>query len=76
MEQMETGSFISQLQDLKEFVSYSLDDHKVALCLIDNQFECNDLILRDSIKSILHNFDIKFSFIYINQLNDLLKIIF
>ena len=38
-----------RLQDLKEFVSYSLDDHKVALCLIDNQFECNDLILRDSI---------------------------
>ena len=34
---METGSFISQLQDLKEFVNYSLDDHKVALCLIDNQ---------------------------------------
>ena len=67
MEQMETGSFISQLHDLKEFVSYSLDDHKVALCLIDN---------RDSIKSILHNFDIKFSFININQLNDLLKIIF
>ena len=63
MEQMETVSFISQLQDQKKFVSYSLDDNKVALCLIYNQFECNDLILRDSIKSILHNFDIEFNFI-------------
>ena len=76
VEHKENHSFISQLQELQEFTSYSLEDHNVALSLIDNRFQCNDLFLRESIRNILNDFNIKYSFLFTDSLNDLLKIIF
>ena len=63
---MEKCYFISQLRDLKKFTSYSLEDHKVALCLIENRFQRNDLIIRESIRNILLDLDLKYSFLLTN----------
>ena len=64
-------SFVSQLNDLKEFTSYSLLDQKNALNLIDNRFQCNDFILRESVRNVLYEFNIKHGYLYINKLLNL-----
>ena len=64
MKQCGKNSFVSQLNDLKEFTSYSLLDKKIAY----------DFILRESVCNVLYEFNIKQGYLYINKLNELLKV--
>ena len=70
------NSFVSQLGQVIRTDDIVLSNYAGILQNIDSNFACNDLELRENVRSILNGFKVLDSFCWVHQLNDVLKIIF
>ena len=68
-------SFMSQLKEVEAFTGSDLSDWKESI-LVMSFFQCNDTELRQLVFTILKNYSINNSFLYINLLNNILRIDF
>ena len=69
-------SFMSQLKEVEEFTGLDLGNWNESILVIDRRFQCNDTELRQMVFTTLKNYSIKNSFLYINLLNNILRIDF
>ena len=67
---------VSQLSQVIRADDIVLPNYAAILQNIDSNFACNDLELRENVRSILNGFKVLDSFCWVQQLNDVLKIIF
>jgi hypothetical protein len=70
------ASFISQLYEINAYVGISLPELKVTVERIERSHQCNDVDLRTAIFQIINDYDINYSYVFIEQLNACLRVDF